>query len=147
MTVRKFRVLFLCTGNACRSQMAEGWAKHLWPDRLEASSAGVLPSGLSADAVRVMAEAGVDISAQRSKHVDEFKTMRFDAVITLCGEARESCPRFPGKTKVIHRGFADPGRAAGSGDEILAEFRRVRDEIRSFVQSLPEILDGEIPHD
>ena len=146
MAVRKFRVLFLCTGNACRSQMAEGWARHLWPDRLEAFSAGVSPSGLNADAVRVMAEAGVDISAQRSKHVDEFKGMPFDAVFTLCGEAQESCPRFPGKTKVIHKGFADPGKAAGSEDKVLAVFRRVRDEIRSFVQSLPELLEKEIPH-
>jgi len=105
-------VLFLCTGNSCRSQMAEGWARHLRGDVIEPCSAGIETHGLNPHAVRVMAEAGVDISKQESKHVDELKDVRFDYVVTVCGHADERCPSFPGRTKVIHVGFDDPPRLA-----------------------------------
>jgi len=139
------RVLFLCTGNACRSQMAEGWARRLLAGRVEARSAGMRPSRPDPRAVEVMAEAGVDIAHQRSKHVREVIHLSFDAVVTLCGDAREHCPRFPGRTRVLHRGFDDPPRlaaAAADAEEALRHYRRVRDEIRAFVERLPEILQG-----
>ena len=141
------RVLFLCTGNSCRSQMAEGWAKALKGDTIEACSAGIETHGLNPRAVHVMAEAGVDISAQRSKHVDELKDVAFDYVVTVCGHANEHCPVFPGKTKVVHVGFDDPPRLAadaGSEEEALQPYRRVRDEIRRFIEGLPEMW-GQIP--
>ncbi|MBM4089938.1 MAG: arsenate reductase ArsC [Planctomycetes bacterium] len=139
------RVLFLCTGNSCRSQMAEGWARHLKRDRFEACSAGVETHGLNPNAVKVMAEAGVDISKHRSRHIDEFRDVELDHVITVCGHAHESCPVFPGKTKVTHVGFDDPPRLAkdaATEEEALAHYRRVRDEIRAFVETLPEALDS-----
>lgn len=141
--MRALNVLFLCTGNSCRSQMAEGWARHLKADRFDAYSAGVKPSGLNQDAVRVMAEAGVDISGQPSKHVDDLSSTHFDYVITVCDDARESCPVFPGRAKVIHRSFDDPPRLAQNARteaERLAPYRRVRDEIREFIGTLPEGL-------
>lgn len=141
MTGDRLRVLFLCTGNSCRSQMAEGWLRHLKGDLMEAFSAGVSPSGVDSRAVRVMAEAGVDISRQKSKHIDELGAAEFDYVVTLCDGARESCPFFPAKTKKIHKGFDDPPRlaeGAASEEEALAHYRRVRDEIRQFVENLPE---------
>jgi len=137
------KVLFLCTGNSCRSQMAEGWTRHLKSDRIEAYSAGIETHGLNPDAVRVMAEAGVDISGQRSKHVSELQGVEFDCVVTVCDHASESCPVFPGRTKVVHVGFDDPPRLAEGArteEERLAPYRRVRDEIREFVESLPESL-------
>jgi arsenate reductase len=136
-------ILFLCTGNSCRSQMAEGWARHLWSDEIAVHSAGVKPTGLNPDAVRVMAEAGVDISSQRSKHADEFAVLPIDYVVTVCDHARESCPVFPGQTKVVHRVFDDPPQlaaAAATEEERLAPYRRVRDEIRAFVATLPQAL-------
>ena len=138
------KLLFLCTGNSCRSQMAEGWARHLKGDRIEPFSAGIKACGLNPDAVRVMAEAGVDISGQRSKQVAELRGVDFDYVVTVCGHAHENCPVFPGKAAVVHVGFDDPPRlAAGAAteDERLAPYRRVRDEIRAFVETLPEALD------
>jgi len=140
----KLKLLFLCTGNACRSQMAEGWARHLKGDAIDASSAGIVASGLDPRAAAVMAEAGVDISSQRSKHVNELADRTFDVVITLCGHANEHCPLFPGKTRVIHKGFDDPpalARDARSEEEALAHYRRVRDEIKAFVETLPEALE------
>jgi len=117
----KLNVLFLCTGNSCRSQMAEGWARHLHGDALAAYSAGVQPTALNPDAVRVMAEAGVDISRQCSKHVDELAHIPFDYVVTVCDEAHESCPVFPGRAKVIRRTFDDPPRMAqGRGERSRA---------------------------
>jgi arsenate reductase len=139
------KVLFLCTGNSCRSQMAEGWARHLKGDAVEAYSAGVETHGLNPKAVQVMAEAGVDISGQRSKHVRELSDVPFDYVVTVCGNARESCPVFPGRPQVVHMGFDDPPRLAKEArteDEALSHYRRVRDEIRQFVESLPESLAG-----
>ena len=123
--------------------MAEGWARRLKGNRLEPYSAGVEVHGLNERAVRVMAEEGVDISGHRSKRVDELSDVAFDYVVTLCGNARETCPVFPGRTKVVHVGFADPPRlaeGAASEDEALGHYRRVRDEIRAFVETLPEAL-------
>lgn len=139
----RVRMLFLCTGNSCRSQMAEGWAKHLKPDVIEAYSAGVETHGLNPLAVRVMAEAGVDISGHTSKNVSELMDVPFDYVITVCGHAHKSCPLFPGNMKVIHAGFDDPpalARNATTEEDILNIYRRVRDEIRRFVEGLPESL-------
>ena len=139
-----FNVLFLCTGNSCRSQMAEGWARHLRSGEIEAYSAGTEPHGLNAKAVQVMAEAGVDISGHASKHVSELASVPFDYVVTVCGDANERCPVFTGKTKVVHVGFDDPPRLAKSStteEESLGHYRRVRDEIRTFVERLPEALE------
>ena len=141
----KTRILFLCTGNSCRSQMAEGWAKHLKGDAIEAYSAGVEPHGMNARAVAVMKEAGVDLSSHRSKHVDELKDVPLDYVVTVCDHANETCPIFPGKTKVVHVGFDDPpqlAKGAASEEEALKHYRRVRDEIRAFVETLPASLDA-----
>ncbi len=140
------RVLFLCTGNSCRSQMAEGWARHLKSDTIAAYSAGVDPHGLNPLAVKVMAEVGVDISNHSSKHVKELTSIDFDYVITVCDNARESCPRFPGSAQVVHRSFDDPpllAQGAASEEEALSHYRRVRDEIRDFVLTLPQsLLEG-----
>lgn len=142
----KIRVLFLCTGNSCRSQMAEGWARRLKGDLLEAYSAGVETHGLNPRAVQVMAEAGVDISGHRSKALDALKDVDFDYVVTVCDHARETCPWFPGRAKVVHAGFDDPPRLAldaASEEEALAHYRRVRDEIRAYVETLPEALEAQ----
>jgi arsenate reductase len=139
----KLKILFLCTGNACRSQMAEGWARHLKSDCIEPYSAGIEVHGPNPLAVRAMAEAGVDISGQRSKHADELKDIAFDYVITVCDNAHESCPMFGGKAKVIHIGFDDPPRLAKEAkteQEAMDCYRRVRDEIRAFVETLPGVL-------
>ncbi|RME47932.1 MAG: arsenate reductase ArsC, partial [Deltaproteobacteria bacterium] len=106
------KVLFLCTGNSCRSQMAEGWTRHLWGGKIEAWSAGIETHGLNPQAVRVMAEAGVDISGQRSKRIEDVEGIAFDYVITVCDDAHESCPHFPGHTRVLHHAFDDPPRLA-----------------------------------
>jgi arsenate reductase len=140
---QRLKILFLCTGNSCRSQMAEGWARRLKADLIEPHSAGIEPHGLDPRAVRVMAEAGVDISRHWSKHVGEVEDIRFDCVVTVCDHAHEHCPLFRGKARAIHRGFDDPPRlAAGAAceEEALAHYRRVRDEIRAFVESLPASL-------
>jgi len=134
------RVLFLCTGNSCRSQMAEGWARHLHGDTIEAYSAGVETHGLNPRAVEVMREAGVDISGQRSQLVDELLDVSPHLVVTVCDHAAERCPVFPGAPRTVHRSFADPAGATGTDDEVLDEFRRVRDEIRDWVRELPERL-------
>ncbi|MBN1910537.1 MAG: arsenate reductase ArsC [Pirellulales bacterium] len=135
------RILFLCTGNSCRSQMAEGWARHLKGDQIEAHSAGIETHGLNPHAVRVMAEVGVDISGHRSKHVEKLADIPFDLVVTVCGHADEHCPVFPAKTKVVHVGFDDPPKLAADAPTekaALDAYRRVRDEIRAFVKTLPE---------
>lgn len=141
----KTRILFLCTGNSCRSQMAEGWARHLRGDVLTPYSAGIEKHGLNPLAVKVMAEAGVDISRHESKVVAELPTMDFDYVVTVCGHAHETCPVFPGRAKVVHVGFDDPPKLAEEAkteDEALAHYRRVRDEIKAFVAQLPETLEN-----
>ncbi|HOE66143.1 MAG TPA: arsenate reductase ArsC [Candidatus Hydrogenedentes bacterium] len=141
----KPKVLFLCTGNSCRSQMAEGWARHLHADAIDAYSAGVETHGLNPRAVAVMAEVGVDISRHHSKHLREFADAAFDLVVTVCSAAHESCPVFSGAPRVVHAGFDDPPRlaaAARTEEEALGHYRRVRDEIRDFVKTLPDIPDA-----
>jgi len=145
------KLLFLCTGNSCRSQMAEGWARHLRGETLDVSSAGIETHGLNERAVAVMAEAGVDISRHHSKTLNDLGDLTFDYVITVCGHADEHCPVFPGDTVRIHHGFDDPpmlARDAQTEKEALAHYRRVRDEIRAFVETLPQALpkrpDGEL---
>lgn len=144
----KLKILFLCTGNSCRSQMAEGWAKALKGEVLEPYSAGLEVHGLNPDAIKVMAEAGVDIRGQRSKNVSELMDVPFDAVITVCGHAHETCPAWLGKkTTLLHVGFDDPpklAKTARTREEALGHYRRVRDEIRAFVRSLPEALDKNV---
>lgn len=143
------KVLFLCTGNSCRSQMAEGWTRHLHPSRIEAYSAGIEVKPLDPRAVAIMAEAGLDISHQRSKHVYDVMHIGFDYVITVCSHAQETCPLFPGRAKILHQGFDDPpylARDAASEEEALAHYRRVRDEIRAFVENLPEMLQEPSGH-
>jgi len=145
-TKQKLKLLFLCTGNSCRSQMAEGWARQLKGDLIEPYSAGIEARGLDPRAVKVMAEAGVDISGQRSKPVQEVMGIDFDYVITVCGHARESCPIFPGKAKIAHHGFDDPPQlavGARTEEEALAHYRRVRDEIRAYVETLAQSLEKE----
>ncbi len=140
----KAKILFLCTGNSCRSQMAEGWAKKLKSEAIEAYSAGTKPQGLNPLAVEVMAEVGVDITTQGSKHVDTLLGSNFDYVVTVCDSAHESCPIFPGPTKIAHIGFQDPPKLAENAktqEEALAHYRRVRDEIKKFIETLPEELE------
>ena len=139
-TLQKLKVLFLCTGNSCRSQMAEGWAKQLLAEKVQAFSAGIETHGLNPRAVQAMARAGVDISAQQSKHLDDLKDIDFDYVITLCDHADQNCPAFGGKAKVIHAGFEDPAKAQGSEKEVLAIFGMVCKQIKEFVEHLPEYL-------
>jgi arsenate reductase (thioredoxin) len=137
------KILFLCTGNSCRSQMAEGWARTLKSDSIEPYSAGIETHGLNPNAVKVMAEVGVDISGHRSKNVNEFLEVDFDYVVTVCDRARETCPIFPRATRMLHAGFDDPpmlAAAAKTEEEALGYYRRVRDEIRAFVERLPEAL-------
>jgi arsenate reductase (thioredoxin) len=145
----KLTVLFLCTGNSCRSQMAEGWARHLRSDRIEPYSAGIEKHGLNPHAVKVMAEAGVDISRHSSKSLDDLADVKFDYVVTVCGHAHETCPIFPGGAKVVHVGFDDPPKLAKDEtdpERALGHYRRVRDEIRAFVVSLPGALGHDGAH-
>ena len=140
---QKLKVLFLCTGNSCRSQMAEGWTRYLKSDCVEVCSAGIETHGLNPVAVKVMAEAGVDISGQASQLAAEFEAVDFDVVVTVCGHAHEHCPVFPGNTRVVHVGFDDPPKLAmeaNNEEEVLDCYRRVRDEIRAFVETLPGAL-------
>lgn len=123
-------VLILCTGNSCRSHMAEGLLREAAGDILDVRSAGSKPAGyVHPKAIAVMAEIGIDLSAHHSKHMDEFLGQKVDTVITVCGNADQACPMFPGQVRRYHWGFDDPAHATGSDDEILAEFRRVRDQI------------------
>lgn len=145
---KKIRILFLCTGNSCRSQMAEGWAEHLKGDCFEPYSAGIETHGLNPLAVQAMAEAGVDISAQQSKHFDELADIRFDYVVTVCDNAHETCPVFPGQAVVIHASFEDPPKLAQQCNSPQAKlncYRRVRDEIRDFIKTLPDALNRSNP--
>ena len=142
-------VLFLCTGNSCRSQMAEGWARFLKSDCLQAYSAGIEAHGLDHYAVQVMAESGVDISSHLSRSIDEYADIDFDFVVTVCGHANENCPIFPGKTKIVHVGFQDPPQLAkeikihgGDKNAQLDCYRKVRDQIRAFVETIPDCLRG-----
>ncbi len=145
---KKTKILFLCTGNSCRSQMAEGWAKHLKNNVIQAWSAGIEKHGMNKRAIKVMAEAGVDISGHHSKLVKELPVQDFDYVVTVCDHAHESCPLFAGTAKIIHKGFDDPPRlAADAADEekVLDHYRRIRDAIRDFIMTLPESLASDGP--
>ncbi len=145
---QKIKVLFLCTGNSCRSQMAEGWTRHLKGDVIDACSAGIETHGLNPNAVKVMAEAGVDISGHKSRLVSDFAHVEFDYVVTVCGHANETCPVFGGRARVLHAGFDDPPRMARDLPDEEAKldcYRRVRDQIRAFVETLPESLFNRYP--
>ncbi len=148
MHTTKAKILFLCTGNSCRSQMAEGWGRHLYPDQYEFFSAGIETHGLNPLAVKVMAEAGIDISGQRSKLLSELETTTFDYVITVCDHANEQCPIFAGKAIRLHQEFPDPPRlaqTATSEAEALGHYRTVRDAIREYLINLPITLASHRP--
>jgi arsenate reductase (thioredoxin) len=137
----KKKILFLCTGNSCRSQMAEAWTRNLRGDEYEAYSAGISPKSMDPLAVHVMSEAGINISSQQSKSIDSLGMIEFDYVITLCDNARETCPYYPAKNKVIHKGFDDPpnlAKAVKNHKEVLNIYRKVRDEIKDYVINLPQ---------
>ena len=143
----RLKLLFLCTGNSCRSQMAEGWTRHLKGDIVDAYSAGIETHGLNPHAVKVMAEAGVDITLQRSENIKDFADQKLDIVVTVCGHAHETCPVFPADCRVVHAGFEDPPKMArelaeggASEEEQMNCYRKVRDEIKAFVETLPEAL-------
>ena len=148
MTDQKLKLLFLCTGNSCRSQMAEGWTRHLKGELIEAYSAGIETHGLNPHMVKVMAEVGVDVTSQKSENIRDFADTQLDVVVTVCGHAHETCPVFPANCKVVHSGFPDPPKMAkelaaqgASEDEQLECYRKVRDEIKSYVESLPNSLE------
>ena len=148
MTEQKLKLLFLCTGNSCRSQMAEGWTRHLKGELIEAYSAGIETHGLNPHMVKVMAEVGVDVTSQKSENIRDFADTQLDVVVTVCGHAHETCPVFPANCKVVHSGFPDPPKMAkdlaeqgASEDEQLECYRKVRDEIKSYVESLPYSLE------
>ena len=136
-------VLLVCIHNSGRSQMAEGWTRHLKGNLVEAHSAGVNPKGVDPRAVKAMAETGIDISKQGSKSLDEVRHIEFDYVITLCDNAQKTCPTFPARTKIMHVGFEDPPKLAANAKdeaEAMGHYRRIRDEIKAFVEHLPEAL-------
>lgn len=133
----KQRVLILCTGNSARSQMAEGLLRHDAGDRFTVESAGTKPSTVRPEAITVMNEVGIDITPHRSKHVDEFAGQDFDYVLTVCDNAKESCPVFFGKSTRLHQSFNDPAAVEGSQEQRLAVFRKVRDELRSYLKNFP----------
>ena len=146
----KLNVLYLCTGNSCRSQMAEGWTRQLKGDEINAFSAGIETHGLNPNAVKVMAEVGVDISGQHSQNINEFEDVKINHMITVCGHAHETCPVFPADCEVQHVGFPDPPKMAkdladngASEEDQLNCYRAVRDEIKAFVETLPESLECE----
>ena len=135
----KKRVLILCTGNSARSQMAEGLLRHDAGDRFDVFSAGTAPSKVRPEAISVMRELDIDITGHRSKSVSEFDGQPFDYVLTVCDNARESCPIFPSQAKLIHRSFEDPAAVQGSEEARLAAFRRVRDELRDYLRTFPAV--------
>lgn len=140
----KKKILFLCTGNSCRSQMAEGWLRHLRADDYESLSAGVDPHGIDPLAIRAMSEVGVDISGQSSDHIDTYIDSGLDWIITVCDKAHDSCPVFSGDTKVIHVGFEDPPRLAESAineEDAMSHYRRVRDEIGQFIKQIDQFVE------
>jgi len=139
----KHNILFLCTGNSCRSQMAEGWCRHLKGDLFNTYSAGIETHGLNPHAVTVMQEVGIDITSQKSEHIDSLKEIPFDYVITVCSHAHESCPWFPSNAKVIHHAFSDPPKMAKAHTDATAQlncYRDVRNDIKAYIKTLPESL-------
>lgn len=140
----KTKLLFLCTGNSCRSQMAEAWARHLKGDLYEVYSAGIETHGLNPNMVKVMAEVSIDVTSQTSDNISQYLDIGLDIVVSVCGHADENCPVFPGRVKRVHKGFDDPPKLSrelaaqgASEDEQLAPYRRVRDEIKAWVETLP----------
>ena len=136
------KILVLCTGNSCRSQMAHGYLKYFGKEKVEVFSAGVEIHGLNPFAVGIIAEDGIDISKNTSNHFDEYYNINFDYVITVCDNAKESCPFFHSQTKTIHHSFEDPSKASGSSKELIAEFRKVRNQIKEFSKSFIENLES-----
>jgi arsenate reductase len=136
--MEKRRVLILCTGNSARSQMAEGLLRHDAGDRFEVESAGTKPGIVRPEAIAVMKEVGIDITAHRSKHVEEFNGQHFDYVLTVCNNAKESCPVFFATAECLHHGFTDPAIVDGAQEKRMAAFRTVRDEIRSYLKGFPQ---------
>lgn len=137
-TTERKKILVLCTGNSCRSQIAEGYLRHFAGDRADVYSAGVETHGLNPRAVETMAEDGIDIAHQTSNHVDEYRHIPFDILIMVCDHAREVCPYLPGIHRVIHHSFPDPARVSGTEEEIRQAFRNVRDQIREFCRQFAE---------
>ncbi|APU97778.1 MULTISPECIES: arsenate reductase ArsC [Sphingobacterium] len=136
------KILVLCTGNSCRSQIAEGFLRHFAGSRAEVYSAGIETHGVNPKAIQVMAEAGIDISSHTSNHVNEYAAIDFDYVITVCDNAKESCPYFPSRAKKLHYNFPDPAKATGTEEEVMNEFRRVRDLIKTYsAEFVAENLD------
>ena len=133
--------MFLCTGNSCRSQIAEGWAEFLKNDCIDAYSAGIMPCYVHPRAIEVMAEAGVDISNHSSKHIDDLAGLEFDYVITLCDSVNEHCPVLGGGTKHIHHSFADPTATIGTTEDVMNAFRKTRDTIKAFIETLPNSME------
>lgn len=129
------KILVLCTGNSCRSQLAEGYLRHFAGDRAEVYSAGIETHGVNPKAVQVMAEDGIDISGHTSNHVDEYNHIDFDYVITVCDNARESCPVFPSKAQKFHHNFPDPAKAQGTPEDVMAQFRSVRDQVKAYSEA------------
>lgn len=126
------KVLVLCTGNSCRSQIMQAYLNHFGKDKLEAYSAGIETHGVNPKAIQVLAEDGLDISHHTSNHVDEYREIDFDYVLTVCDHAKENCPWFPSNAKQVHKSFVDPAKATGTDEEILNAFRTVRDEIKAY---------------
>lgn len=129
-------ILVLCTGNSCRSQMAEGYIRHLSNGKVKVYSAGIETHGVNPKAIEVMKEDGVDISGHTSNHIDEYQSIAFDLILTVCDHARENCPYFPSHAKRIHHNFSDPAKATGNEIEIMDAFRATRDEIKVFTTNL-----------
>lgn len=133
-------VLVLCTGNSCRSQMMQGYLNHFGNEKIKAYSAGIETHGVNPRAIKVLAEDGVDISHHTSNHVDEYRDVNFDYLITVCDHAKENCPWFPTDAEKLHHSFNDPAKATGTEDEILAEFRKVRDEVKEYAKQFANKL-------
>lgn len=143
----KIKMLFICTGNSCRSQMAEGWTRHLKGDTIDAYSAGLLPGSVNPRAVKVMKEVGIDISKQTSKHIEELAGINFDYIVTVCDYARQQCPTFGDKVRTIHKSIEDPSFLEGTEEEIMAAFRKTRDEIKEFITDFTNTLNQPDKHD
>ena len=132
MTKLSIKILVLCTGNSCRSQIAEGWLRHFAENKAEVYSAGIEVHGVNQTAIEIMLESGIDISEHKSNHIDEYQNMNFDFIITVCDHAKENCPYLPSKAVRFHHNFIDPSKTQGSREEILNTFRQIRDEIRDY---------------
>ncbi|PJZ53104.1 arsenate reductase ArsC [Leptospira adleri] len=138
--MKKPNILVLCTGNSCRSQIAEGWLRHFLGDRASIFSAGITTHGVNPRAIQTMKEVGIDISNHSSNHINEYKDVDFDYILTVCDHARENCPYFPSRARRFHQNFPDPAKAIGTETEIMKEFRKVREMIRVYCQNWIEEL-------